>query len=154
MRILHSSQINPTRISNFLFHLEKRNCSTLLFSSIVSPIKALSKQFIFSFSYYNFYHSNYASDQFIAFHHQFTLCSLICENGLGLLNIFCFPGDMMLSLVSRGHWRDSAGGNSFPLVLVLSGLSFIRFLEQIENCSLRAKSSLLPVFKWLAGTTK
>ena len=28
-------------------------------------------------------------------------------------------------------------------------------LEQIlENCSLRAKSSLLPVFKWLAGTTQ
>lgn len=73
----------------------------------------------------------------------------------GLWNIFCLPGDMMLSLVSRGHWRDSAGGNSFPLVLVLSGLSFIRFLEQIlENCSLRAKSSLLPVFKWLAGTTQ
>ena len=41
------------------------------------------------------------------------------------------------------------------LVLVLSGLSFIRFLEQLlENCSRRAKSSLLPVFKWLAETTQ
>lgn len=61
---------------------------------------------------------------------------------------------MMLSLVSRGHWRDSAGGNSSSLVLVISGLS-IRFLEQmLENCSLRAKSSLLPVFKWLVGTTQ
>ena len=72
----------------------------------------------------------------------------------GLLNTFCFPGDMMLSLVSRGHWRDSAGGNGSSLVLVISDLS-IRFLEQmLENCSLRAKSSLLPVFKWPVGTTQ
>ena len=32
---------------------------------------------------------------------------------LGLLNIFPFPADMMLSLVSRGHWRDTAGGKGF-----------------------------------------
>ena len=78
----------------------------------------------------------------------------------GLLNIFCFPGDMMLSVVSRGHWSPQRAPQHrrkqlSSLVLVLSGLSFIRFLEQLlENCSRRAKSSLLPVFKWLAETTQ
>lgn len=67
---------------------------------------------------------------------------------------------MMLSVVSRGHWSPQRAPQHrrkqlSSLVPVLSGLSFIRFLEQLlENCSRRAKSSLLPVFKWLAETTQ
>ena len=68
MRILHSSQINPTRISNFPLPSREEKLQHSLF--FYSFIKALSKQFIFSFSYYKFYHYNYASYQFIAFHQQ------------------------------------------------------------------------------------
>ena len=39
---------------------------------------------------------------------------------LDLPNIFLFPAGMMLSFVSRGHWRDKTGAKGFPLWFWLS----------------------------------
>lgn len=69
MRILCTSQVNPTRIPIFPLPSREEKLPHYLFSCIISPIKNLRKQFISSFSHYNFYHTGYASYQFIASHH-------------------------------------------------------------------------------------
>ena len=45
---------------------------------------------------------------------QFTVLCLLCKPEIGLLNIFPLPTNMMLRFVSRGRWRNVAGGRGFP----------------------------------------